>query len=389
MTYASAFTCRFDPPLTGNAGIFSGKTFAVKDNFDVAGSISAAGCPEWGAAQGRAKAHAPMVSALLAQGAALIGKTQMDSLAYGLMGENAKLGTPPNPAALGYVPGGSSSGAASAVAAGLADIGLGTDTAGSIRLPASFCNLYGWRPSHGILPLDGVVALAPSFDVAGFVTRDFGLMAALIAHFAAAVPACPHRFFFPQDLWDVLPQPIGAHLRAGLPLHHCDTTPMFDSPDGIEACFTSFRTCQSYEISQQFAPWIAQAKPDFAPDLQVRFDVAAKVSADCATAADHNLKRMRAALAQRLSNGGVAVFPTVSGPAPLCNSPNADVEAFRNASLRLLSMASATGLAQITIPFSRWQGRPIGLSFAMAQGEDAQLPAAISGFFAAQAPRAH
>ena len=135
-------------------------------------TVTGAGNPDWAARQKPAATSAPAVERLLRAGATLVGKTMTDELGFSLEGENAHYGTPVNPRCPDRLPGGSSSGSAVAVAAGLADLGLGTDTGGSVRVPASFCGLYGCRPSHGRVPLEGVVPFAPSYDTVGLVARD-------------------------------------------------------------------------------------------------------------------------------------------------------------------------------------------------------------------------
>ncbi|GIL60003.1 hypothetical protein Vafri_14638 [Volvox africanus] len=149
-------------------GPLRGLSFAVKDLFDVAGHLTGFGNPIWLETHPPATHTAPAVQALLNAGATLRGKTHMDELAYSLNGENVHYGTPINPAAPGRIPGGSSSGSAVAVACGDVDIGLGTDTGGSIRVPASFCGLLGIRPSWGRVSAEGTAALAPSFTTPGW-----------------------------------------------------------------------------------------------------------------------------------------------------------------------------------------------------------------------------
>ena len=133
-------------------GPLSGLTFAAKDLFDVAGHPTGGGNPDWARSNPVPARHAWAVQRLLDAGATLIGKTITDEVSLGIVGENAFYGTPVNPRAPGRVPGGSSSGSAAAVAAGICDTALGTDTGGSVRVPASFCGLYGIRPTHGRLP---------------------------------------------------------------------------------------------------------------------------------------------------------------------------------------------------------------------------------------------
>ncbi|MGZ9409945.1 MAG: amidase family protein, partial [Methylocystis sp.] len=164
---------------TETPGRLSGASFVVKENIDVAGNVSANGHPKWAATHAPAERDAPVVARLLDAGARLVGKTQMDEMAYSLLGANPHYGTPINPAAQNRHPGGSSSGSAVAVAAGLVNFAIGTDTAGSCRAPAAFCGVFGFRASHGAVALDGVIPLAPSFDAIGWFARDIGVMASV------------------------------------------------------------------------------------------------------------------------------------------------------------------------------------------------------------------
>jgi amidase len=153
-------------------GPLAGLTFGVKDIYDIAGHKTGFGSPDWLATHDAAVRTAPVVEALLAAGADMVGKTQTDELTYSLNGENAHYGTPVNINAPGRIPGGSSSGSAAAVAGKLVDFALGSDTGGSVRAPASFCGVYGIRPTHGRVSLQGACALAKSFDTAGWFARD-------------------------------------------------------------------------------------------------------------------------------------------------------------------------------------------------------------------------
>src|SRR5436190_6782465 len=159
------------------AGPLAGLTFAAKDLFDIAGHVTGAGNPDWLARHAPAERTAPLVQALVDAGATMVGKTHTDELSRGIFGENVHYGTPINPRAPGRVPGGSSSGSAVAVAGQLVDFALGTDTGGSVRVPASFCGIYGLRPSHGRLPFEGVLPQAPSFDTIGWFARTPDLLA--------------------------------------------------------------------------------------------------------------------------------------------------------------------------------------------------------------------
>jgi amidase len=151
-------------------------TFGVKDVFDIAGHRTGNGNPVWFETHPPAARTASSVERVIAAGASMIGKTHTDELAYSLNGENVHYGTPINPSAPGRIPGGSSSGSAAAVAGGLVDFALGTDCGGSVRLPASYCGIYGIRTTHGLVPADGIIDLAKSFDTVGWFGRDARIM---------------------------------------------------------------------------------------------------------------------------------------------------------------------------------------------------------------------
>ena len=176
-------------------GALSGLTFAAKDMFDVAGIVTGGGSPDWLASHGPAARTAPSVQACLDAGARLTGIAIADELAFSPFGENVHYGTPRNPKAPDRVPGGSSSGSASATAGGLVDFALGGDTAGSVRVPASWCGLFGMRPTHGRIPLEGVMPLAPSFDTVGWFARD-GAMLSRVGRVFFDDPAPPIRRVF-------------------------------------------------------------------------------------------------------------------------------------------------------------------------------------------------
>src|SRR5437763_3767695 len=165
-------------------GVLAGLTFAAKDLFDVAGMPTGGGNHDWPTGRPLPTRHAWAVQTLLDAGATLIGKTITDEVSLGILGENAFDGTPRNVRAPGRVPGGSSSGSAAAVAAGICDTALGTDTGGSVRVPASFCGLYGIRPTHGRIDTTGMLPQAPTSDTTGWFARD----AATFAKVSSVMP---------------------------------------------------------------------------------------------------------------------------------------------------------------------------------------------------------
>ncbi len=168
---SGAFVEEFSLPPTGD-GPLASLRFGVKDLIDVAGHRTGCGNPTWLATHPPATVHAVCVEQLLAAGAHCAGKTVTDEVAFSLLGQNHFYGTPLNPAAPDRVPGGSSSGSASAVACGLVDFALGTDTGGSVRVPASNCGVWGWRPTHGLVSVAGVMPFSPSLDTVGVLARN-------------------------------------------------------------------------------------------------------------------------------------------------------------------------------------------------------------------------
>jgi len=188
-----------DPNRTGK---LSPLTFAVKELYDVKGFVTGSGNPHWKKTHPVAQVTAPSVEILLNEGATLMGKTISDEMAFSLDGENVHYGTPLNPKCPDRIPGGSSSGAASAVAGGLVDFALGTDTAGSVRIPASYCGIYGFRPTHCTISLEHIHPMASSFDVVGWFARTPDILTRVGSVLLdIEIPAFKaNKFFISRDL---------------------------------------------------------------------------------------------------------------------------------------------------------------------------------------------
>jgi amidase len=369
------------------AGPLSGLTFMAKDLFDVAGHGTSAGNPDWLATHPPAKAHAWAVQALLDAGAMLTGKTITDELAYGLTGRNVHYGAPINPAAPDRITGGSSSGSVSAVAGSLADFALGSDTGGSVRIPASYCGVLGIRPTHGRIPTTGVVDLAPSFDTVGWFARDGGLMERVgrVLLRDNASGASPARLIVAEDLFALADKDVAAALEPTLKKAKAlagktETARVFraDAADYREAQ----RLIQAYEAWQADGKWITQHKPKLGPDVQERFTIASKI-AEADLAGPRKLRaEFAAALAELLADGAVLCLPTSPGPAP---RRDASLEALGDVRVRTMTLTCVAGLTrlpQISVPAGAVDGAPVGLSFIAASGRDTMLLAlarAIAG----------
>ena len=314
-------------------GALHGLRLVVKDNIDVAGHPTGAGNPTWLAGAEPAATDAPVVADLVAAGASVTGKTVLDELAYSLSGTNVHYGTPRNPHAPGHLPGGSSSGSAVAVAAGLADVALGTDTGGSIRVPASYCGVVGLRTTHGLVSCAGVVPLAPSFDTVGLLTSDVASMqsvwSALVggrsvdaARIARPVDLVPiSRLVVPPELRD-LAEPGERDLidaavaavaaRLDLTVDHRG----LGGANGIESWATTFRTIQMGEAWAAHGGWITTHEPAFGPGIAARFTAASTVTAREIEQAERVRLRARAVLDQ-VCDGALLLQPTTPGPAPV------------------------------------------------------------------------
>jgi len=364
--------------LTGaTGGPLAGVTFAAKDLYDVAGRPTTGGNPDWGRTHPVPTRHAPAVAALLDAGATLIGKTITDELAYGMTGRNFHFGTPVNGGASDRIPGGSSSGSGSAVSNGLCDTALGSDTGGSVRIPASYCGLYGMRPSHGRISLEGCIALAPSFDTCGWFARNPAVLERVgRVLLGDATPGSPGRLLRAADAFALadpeivdalrpLAMRVVARLGAAASVTVLDGAP--------RALMETFRTLSAREAWEADGAWIEATKPAFGPDVQQRFDYARTVT-DAAVAA---AKTAREACASRLdallTGGAVLMLPSAPTPAPRRDADFDALQGARERNLQLTCIAGLARLPQITIPGASVDGAPVGLSLIAARGQDNAL----------------
>ncbi|ARN82603.1 amidase [Methylocystis bryophila] len=375
-----AFSATLDLSL-GAAGPLAGLAFVVKENIDVEGLVSTNGHPEFAASHMAARANAPVVEALLAAGATLVGKTHMDEMAYSLMGANAHYGTPVNGRAPDRHPGGSSSGSAAVVAAGLADFALGTDTAGSCRAPASFCGVFGFRPSHDALSLAGIVPLAPSFDVVGFFARDAATLAKVGD---ILLPQDPDRRPLAQglvlaDVFADCPQAEGARFVAAMTAL-APELPMREV--ALDASFwpqalTHFRNYQAFEAWRSHGAWIEQRRPGFGPGIGERFAYAATVTQAQRLEAEAFREEARPKIEALLGEDGLLVLPTTPFFAPRLDESAEALDAKRYQMFRLFLIASFFGLPQVSLPLA--SDPPLGLSLIGRRGTDRALLALASG----------
>ena len=357
-------------------GPLAGKNFVVKENIDVEGHLTRNGNPAWAASHESAGLNAPALDRLLAAGARLIGKAQMDEMAFSLLGDNHHYKTPINPAAPNRRSGGSSSGSAVAVAAGLADFSLGTDTAGSCRAPAAFCGIFGFRPSHGAISASGVIPLAETLDTIGWFARDAETMRTV------------GDALLPRDLGHesftnaVILTEAFAHVEADF---LTGTKPALSEPPArlavsdLEFCegfwseaLAHFRNLQAFEAWRAHGRWIAAAHPSFGPGVRERFQFASQVTIEQKRDADAFRRDAGKKIRGLLGRSAVFVVPTTPFPAPLLTAGADELDLKRQQMVRVFLIASFFGLPQISIPL-RAQEAPIGLSFIGPRWSDKAL----------------
>ena len=377
---AHAFVPYPDAPVPhAPTGPLADLSFAAKDLFDVAGFPTGGGSPIVLAMSGIKSRTAPTVQKLLDAGARFAGKTVTDELAFSMNGNNAHFGAPINGAAKDRITGGSSSGSASAVSSSLCDFALGTDTGGSVRAPANHCGLYGLRPTHGRVSLEGALDLAPSFDTCGWFARDIGTFARVAdVLLGADTPALPERvrLLGPDDVWGLAAPAATKALQGvidrvqGLLGPAQGTTVAMES---FDAMYWNFRYLQSREAWLTDGPLIERYAPPLGPGVAERFAWSRDVTDAQVVAARVFRTAFRAHLAALLGTDGVLLMPTMPDIAPLRSESEAGLEDYRNRAIRMLCIAGLSGFPQLSMPLASRDGAPLGISLLGPAGSDRSL----------------
>lgn len=362
-----AFCKHCDVSIAGaSGGPLHGLSFAAKDNYDVAGFTCCAGNPDWLRTHPAAATTAPAVRVLLEAGANLSGKTVLDELAYSVAGENIHYGSPINPRAPGRTTGGSSCGSAAAVAGGLVNFALGSDTGGSVRVPASFCGLFGIRPTHGVISIAGMVPHVPTADTVGWFARDARTLRRvgeiLLSDLTPAriVP----RVLIVDDLFALVGEPARAALTSALKLITTVDVPQEHlnlCPEGYHHSRETYSMISLYEAWSSHAEWIKKVHPVFSPAIAQRYEAGSRVTVDQYNMAARERERVRSRLDAILADGTLLCLPTTPFIAPLHSEPETPER--RNAIFTFTCIASMCGLPQVSVPAAEVGGCPIGLSF--------------------------
>lgn len=363
------------------SGLLDGLTFAIKDLFDVAGRVTGCGNPDWLRTHEAATRHAASVEKLLAAGAKAVGKTITDELAFSLNGQNFHYGTPRNSAAPDRVPGGSSAGSASAVAGGACDFALGTDTGGSVRLPAALNGIFGIRPSHGVVDDSGVMILAKSFDTVGWFARNADVLARVgdvLLPPDAGDEAEFAQVYLARDAWaladiDVAAALVPARDRAAAAIGPAIDMTLAADFGGLSVWRQTFRFLQMREIWAEHGAWIEREKPQFGPEIAERFAMSREAAAKTMGEEAELRQAITARLEEMLSADGILIIPTAADIAPLKSMSAADSAGFRDRTLSLTCIAGLARLPQVTLPVALVKGAPVGLSLIARHGRDRAL----------------
>ena len=374
-----AFCKDTDAYLAGvPGGPLFGLTFAAKDIFDVAGHVTGGGNPDWKATHPPAEKNAWIIQTLVDAGAAMVGKTHTDELTRGILGENAHYGTPINSKAKDRVPGGSSSGSAAAVAGGLVDFALGSDTGGSVRIPASFCGLYGLRPTHGRIPLEGILIQAPSYDTIGWFTKDtktYARVAEVV--FGNTIPeTSPSRIVIAEDAFEEADPEVANVL---LPIAEKiaalagSSAKVRLAPNGLTEWASQQNILQSEEAWNSVKDWINKVNPRFSFWVSERYNLAISLTQTQINEAAVLREQVRNRMDEIFANGGFVCLPTAVVPAPPRGLPASAKKDVQGRLSHLTCIGGTTGRPQLNLPLGEVNGLPVGISLMGDHGSDEEL----------------
>jgi len=370
-------------------------SIAIKDNIDVKGLKTGCGNPDFlSDFSPKAKTeNAPLVEHLLREGGHAIGKTHMDELAWSLQGENYHYGTPRNGRALGRIPGGSSSGSASAVSRGLADLAVGTDTAGSVRVPASFCGIYSIRMTHNFderMCHEGIVPLAKSFDVPGFFANDLEMLLRATKAVLKAFPDNTNnseeeesynssdddriikdvvKFVKLEDAFALATDEARGAIDTYLEKNGIEyETVKLEENQNILEWWEDFRVQQTDDVWKAHGDWIRKRNPKFGPGVHERFYGAEEVSEDTKNVERaREMNRKRAEIIRNevfRKSKTICIVPAAACAPPKLNEDASVVNDLRVKTLSLSSISGLTGLPQVVVPcVSNKNELPIGVGF--------------------------
>lgn len=388
-------------------------SFAVSDVFDIEGYVTGFGNPDWARTHDTASRTSPVVSALVEGGATCTGKTVVDEMAYSINGENKHYGTPTNPAAPSRIPGGSSSGAAVAVAANFVDFSLGLDTVGGVRVPAAFCGVIGFRPSHGAVSHMGIIPVSSSLDTVGWFAKDPSILRRVghvLLQLTYAVQRSPRQIIFADDCFQSLRIPVDRvyqvvlksteklfgrqvlkrenlenYLDSKVPslkAFHSQKTNGETRNSLIRSLVKIMHCLQRHEFKHNHEEWINSVKPILDASISSQLhDVLEEADTEIENCQSARME-IRSALNSLLKDDGILVIPTVADPPPKLGGKESLSEEYQNRTLGLLSIASMSGCCQVTVPLGLYDKYPVSVSFMARHGGDRFLLDTVQTMYA-------
>ena len=348
-----------------NLGPLSDLTFVVKDMCEIKGFKSSCGNPDFYEKCLPADDFAPFLKDILNKGATLKGITICDEFFYSLIGENGHYGTPANLNAPGCVPGGSSSGSAAALTTDLYDFSIGSDTGGSVRVPASFCGLLGIRPTHNRINTKGVYPMAPTFDTIGWFAKDiktFKKIGFTVLNHKDKTKNSFKDFVIAEDILE-LANPNIIHLFNNyINNSFPEIKKIRLSKQNKDVIADNFRILQGGEIVENVIPWILKNKPKISPEINNRIEMAIKITKDEINQAVKFRENLKKEIELTLPEGLIALFPTTPFSSPKCGQSDEQLSSYRKKLMEFTSIAGMTSRPQISIPKFKDNTGPIGIS---------------------------
>jgi len=373
----NAFTQFINIPIEARNGPLKGYQFGVKDVFDVKGFRTQAGNPEYYEQANIANKTAPAVAILQEAGAKLVGKTHTDELGGSLFGLNEHYGSPVNSHSPERVPGGSSSGSAAAVAANLVDFALGADTSGSVRAPASFCGIYGFRPTFGRIPTTGVLPISNHLDTVGIFARHPDVIAQILHVYGMREQSEFTRLRIIPSLVDHLQGSLKNTFLEKLNMIKMlipSATPLVIEEDQLIQWSTVIRTITMYDLWHVHKEWILKSNPIFGEIISNRLKIGSSVQYDDYNLALKKRQEIREFMEDNLEPGDIAVFPTVHDIPPVLSSTVPQLMDFSLKASRHTCIAALNGFPEITVPLRNIKEKcSLGMSFLGRAGEDYSL----------------
>ncbi|NNM58963.1 MAG: glutamyl-tRNA amidotransferase [Legionellales bacterium] len=380
-------------------GLLDNLTFAVKDNIDIAGHKTSYGSKSWLATHPPAVCHALCIEQLLSSGATCLGKTISDEFTYSLDGESYFYGTPINPKAPDRIPGGSSSGPASAVACDLVDFAIGTDCAGSIRVPASLCGIWGMRPTTHRISEAGVLPFVPSISTVGVLAKQLSTLEKVMHVLLRSQPSTVtpiKNIYLLEDAFDIAHPVIRKALNESISrLKNMQniTVKTISFSDVIQEKISLFecneeilRIIQSAEVWNSVGAWLEAFMPEMGSRARAGLDNVKQTDRSKVNDALIKCERIFTKIEQFTQEGDLFCFPTV----PVLTPVKGQLDQFENAmefyrpTMAVTSFSGAGRLPEISIPIAKIGTVPVGLSLVAGHRKDEFLLAVAKQLFGSE-----